>query len=125
VKRLSESPPHGRRIPLIYAFSIFLGAFLLFQVQPMLGKAILPMFGGSNATWMACMLFFQLLLLGGYAYAHLLVRWIGPSRQGIVHLARLVARSPRSIPSGDDLGAAGVEPIISTDDFSSIWGVLR
>ena len=50
-----------------YPITIFLSAFLLFQVQPLVGKVILPWFGGSPAVWTACMLFFQMLLLGGYA----------------------------------------------------------
>ncbi len=70
-----------------YAATIFLGALLLFQVQPILAKAILPWFGGTPAVWTTCMLFFQLLLFGGYAYSHLLavrlpirvqVRWHVP-----------------------------------------------
>src|SRR5258707_4532739 len=55
-----------------YALTIFCGAFLLFQVQLLLGKYILPWFGGTPAVWTTCMLFFQSLLLGGYLYAHLL-----------------------------------------------------
>ena len=57
---------------LRYAATIFLGALLLFLVQPMLAKAILPWFGGTPAVWTTCMLFFQVLLFGGYAYSHLL-----------------------------------------------------
>src|SRR6476659_4955951 len=53
-----------------YALTIFLGAFLLFQVQPLIAKYILPWFGGGPGVWTACMLFFQLALLAGYAYAH-------------------------------------------------------
>lgn len=53
-----------------YAVAIFLGAFLLFQVQLLLGKQILPIFGGAPAVWTACLLVFQLLLLAGYAFAH-------------------------------------------------------
>lgn len=53
-----------------YPLTIFLSAFLLFQVQPLVGKMVLPWFGGSPAVWTSCMLFFQMLLLGGYAYAH-------------------------------------------------------
>ena len=53
-----------------YAITIFLSAFLLFQVQPMIGKYILPWYGGGPAVWTACMLFFQVFLLAGYAYAH-------------------------------------------------------
>jgi hypothetical protein len=69
----------------IFALAIFLGAFLLFQVQPMIGKYILPWFGGGPGIWSTCMLFFQLLLLAGYAYAHLLSRWSSPRRQVLVH----------------------------------------
>ena len=56
-----------------FAFTIFLGAFLLFQVQPLMGRYVLPWFGGGPAVWTNCMLFFQALLVGGYAYAH----WLG------------------------------------------------
>ena len=74
----------------LYAFTIFLSAFLLFLVQPMLAKFILPWFGGSPAVWSTCMLFFQAVLLVGYAYAHGLVR-LAPRRQALVHLVLLAA----------------------------------
>ena len=73
-----------------YALTIFTGAFLLFQVQPLIGKYILPWFGGSPGVWTTCMLFFQVLLLGGYAYAHCTSRWLKPRTQAVVHLALLV-----------------------------------
>ena len=76
---------------LLYALTVFTGAFLLFQVQPLIGKFILPWFGGSPGVWSACLLFFQTLLLGGYAYAHLLTTRVRPVRQGVVHLVLLVA----------------------------------
>jgi len=57
---------------LIFTLTIFLGALLLFQVELIIGKYILPWFGGTSAVWITCMLFFQVLLLGGYAYGHLL-----------------------------------------------------
>src|SRR5688500_2380519 len=64
----------GGKIRLVpmrrYAVVAFLSAFLLFLVQPLIAKAILPWFGGAPAVWTTAMLFFQLLLLGGYAYAH-------------------------------------------------------
>jgi hypothetical protein len=72
-----------------FALSIFLGAFLLFQVQPLAGKYILPWFGGTPAVWSTCMLFFQTLLLGGYAYAHFTATMLKPRRQVIVHLSLL------------------------------------
>ncbi len=74
---------------LPYALTIFTGAFLLFQVQPLIGKYILPWFGGSPGVWTTCLLFFQVLLLGGYAYAHLLSTRVRPRAQVIVHLALL------------------------------------
>ena len=60
--------------PLRYAITIFCSAFLLFQVEPIVAKIILPWFGGSAAVWTTCLLFFQVALLLGYAYAHLLIR---------------------------------------------------
>ena len=74
-----------------YALTIFTGAFLLFQVQPLIGKYILPWFGGGPGVWTTCMLFFQVLLLGGYAYAHFTSRWLKPRTQAVVHLVLLAA----------------------------------
>ena len=73
----------------VYAATIFLSAFLLFQVQPMIAKFILPWFGGSAAVWSASLLFFQLLLLAGYLYAHCLIRYLKPRQQIIVHCTLL------------------------------------
>ncbi|MFC1806577.1 spermidine synthase [Planctomycetota bacterium] len=74
-----------------YAITIFLSAFLLFQVQPMIGKYILPWFGGGPAVWTTCMLFFQMLLLAGYSYAHLIATKLSQHRQVVVHGVVLVA----------------------------------
>ena len=62
---------------VLYALTIFLGSFLLFQIQPIIGRMILPAFGGGAGVWTACLLFFQAVLLGGYGYAHLLSRLQG------------------------------------------------
>ena len=74
-----------------YALTIFIGAFLLFQVQPLMGKYILPWFGGGPGVWTTCMLFFQVLLLGGYAYAHFTTQWLKPRKQALLHLVLLAA----------------------------------
>ena len=74
----------------LYAVTIFLGAFLLFQVQPIVARYILPWYGGSPAVWTTCMLFFQLLLMGGYLYAHLVGTRLDPRRQPIVHAGLLL-----------------------------------
>jgi spermidine synthase len=76
---------------IVYAVTIFTGAFLLFQVQPLIGKYILPWFGGGPGVWTTCMLFFQVLLLGGYAYAHVTSQRLKPRAQAIVHLVLLAA----------------------------------
>ncbi len=72
-----------------YAWTAFLGACLLFLVEPMLGKAILPWFGGTPSVWAMCLVFFQALLFAGYAYAHL-GRRLGPRRQALLHGVLLV-----------------------------------
>ena len=75
---------------MIYAATIFLSSFLLFLVQPLIARLILPWFGGSAAVWTTCMLFFQLLLLGGYAYAHGLGKLRGRA-QPVLHTVLLLA----------------------------------
>src|SRR5437660_6645645 len=74
---------------LLYALTISLSAFLLFQVQPIIAKMILPWFGGSSAVWSTCMLFFQLVLVLGYAYAHWLHSRLAGRRQAILHICVL------------------------------------
>src|SRR5215471_17183202 len=71
---------------VVYGLTIFIGAFLLFQVQPLIGKYILPWYGGAPGVWTTCMVFFQLLLLGGYAYAHFISRRLKPRTQAATHL---------------------------------------
>src|SRR5512147_339504 len=82
---------------IIYAATVFVSAFLLFLVQPLLAKYILPWFGGSPGVWTTCMLFFQMLLLGGYAYAHVVSRKLKPRTQAILHLI-LVAAALATLP---------------------------
>ncbi len=74
-----------------YRFTIFLGAFLLFAVQLLLGKYFLPWFGGTPAMWTTCMFFFQVLLLAGYAYTHTLAAKFSPRTQGLLHFALLAS----------------------------------
>lgn len=70
-----------------YAIAIFTSAFLIFQVQPIIARYILPWFGGSPAVWSTCLLFFQLGLLAGYAYAHLITTRLSLQRQAFLHCA--------------------------------------
>jgi len=74
-----------------FLISIFLGAFLLFQVQPIMGRFVLPRYGGGPQVWTACMLFFQVLLVGGYAYAHWLGSRANTRLQSWIHIALLAS----------------------------------
>jgi hypothetical protein len=76
-------------VALFFAVTLFVSAFLLFLVQPMVGKMVLPLLGGAPAAWATCMVFFQALLLAGYAYAHAATRRLGSRRQAVLHLAVL------------------------------------
>src|SRR5256885_15576930 len=79
-------------LPMIrHAITIFFAALLVFAVQPLLGKLLLPWFGGSATVWTACLLFFQVGLLAGYAYAYAISRWLSPGRQAWLHMVLLLA----------------------------------
>jgi len=75
---------------ILFAATILLSAFLLFLVQPIIAKQILPWFGGTSAVWTTCMVFFQVLLLGGYAYSHFITRRLAPRAQAWLHISLLV-----------------------------------
>ena len=86
----ASSPDLSRRFVILpYASTIFLSAFLLFLVQPIIAKQILPWFGGSSAVWTTALVFFQSTLLAGYAYADLTTR-LGVRRQTLLHIGLLV-----------------------------------
>ncbi len=74
-----------------YAATVFVSAFLLFQVQPMAARFVLPWFGGTSLVWTTCMLFFQVTLVLGYAWAHIITRYLRPRQQWILHSLLMVA----------------------------------
>lgn len=86
---------HSSRI--LYGTTVFASAFLLFLIEPIAAKQILPTLGGSSAVWMTCLVFFQLLLLLGYLYAHILTTYIPAKRQPIVHIVLLSVAIFRSL----------------------------
>src|SRR5260370_34442770 len=94
-------------LPLLFAVTMFVSAGLLFCVQPMIAKMILPVLGGSPMVWIICMVFFQALLLGGYVWAHFVTgwrhwRWQGAVQIGLVLLPLLmlpIGITDRAIPS--------------------------
>src|SRR5260370_42117379 len=68
-------------MPFLFASTFFVSASLMFLLEPMIAKMILPRFGGTPAVWNTCMVFFQAALLAGYGYAHLATKWLCPLRQ--------------------------------------------
>jgi hypothetical protein len=103
----------------VFAGAILVGAFLLFQVQPLICKLILPRFGGGPSVWTTCMLFFQSLLFCGYAYAHL-AACMPARRQSVVHLA-LIAGALACLPIAPD---PGWRPNIESNPTWQILGLL-
>ncbi len=102
----------------IYSLTVFVSASLLFVVQPMVGKMILPHLGGSSAVWTTCMLFFQSMLVVGYVYAHFLARHLSPRRQVIVHLAIMALACALSVPLGVP------EVLLETSGHPALWLLL-
>ncbi len=86
---VSEAKARRRYSALAFSVAVFLSAALLFVVEPMFGKMVLPLLGGSPAVWTTCMLFFQGALLLGYLYAHLGPRWLGLRRHTFIHIGLL------------------------------------
>jgi hypothetical protein len=100
---------------VLYPLTTFLAAFLLFQIQPMIARAILPWFGGSAMLWTVVVLFFQVVLLAGYGYAYWVLRGLSPGRQRLLHLGVLglsLLALPVA-PHGDLKPPGGQEPVAS------------
>src|SRR5919202_433342 len=83
-------PPAPDAWSFLFAVTLFLSALLLFWVQPLAGKMVLPILGGTPAVWNTCMLFFQGMLLAGYAYVLASTRWLSARAQVVLHGALLL-----------------------------------
>lgn len=93
----------GPALPVLFTATIFTSALLLFFVQPLFTRMVLPQIGGAAAVWTTAMLFFQTVLIGGYLYAHLMTRFVPTSAQIVIHVALLalaLAFLPLSVPEG-------------------------
>src|SRR6478672_4564551 len=90
---LHAAAPAVRYALALFAATLFASALLLFAVQPMFTKMVLPMLGGAPSVWSVAMVFFQAALLIGYAYAHLLARTLNVARGALIHLGVLAAAS--------------------------------
>ncbi len=104
---------------LYYIWISFLSAFLLFQIQPIIAKYLLPWFGGSTAVWSTTLLFFQVVLLGGYAYAYWLASSLNLSRQALLHMC-LMGISFALLAGGWFASRSATLPIISQLSASEI-----
>ena len=97
-----------RHAPAIYAVTLFVSALLLFSIQPMFAKMVLPKLGGAPAIWSVAMVFFQAALLLGYAYAHWLAKLFSPRQGAFIHLG-ILALAAFSLPIGI-AGGFGIPP---------------
>src|SRR3954449_5874377 len=77
-------------LPVLFGATLFVSAALLFLMQLVVARMVLPLLGGAPAVWNTCMVFFQAVLLAGYAYAHLAPAWLGTRRQLLLHAGLLL-----------------------------------
>ena len=106
---------HGPGLTLLFALTSFVGASLLFVVQPMIARMLLPHFGGSASVWSTSSLFFQVLLLGGYLYVHLTTQRLGRRIQPVLHLGVLLVPLlvlPIALPALEDLDGSPVTRLL-------------
>src|SRR5215211_5575655 len=98
-KRLSG----GALMMILFSTTIFVSAALLFLIEPMFAKFVLPSFGGTPAVWTGSMMFFQAALLGSYLYVHATTTWLGARRQAVLHLVVVLLPLlvlPIAVPEG-------------------------
>lgn len=121
MKDITIGGPHAG---LLYALSIITGAVLVFQIQPIAGKDLLPYFGGGASVWTTCMFFFQTMLLAGYGYAHVLTSHVSPRHQSALHSLLLLASLPllplSFLIDGSALATSSPGPLIWMVLFVSI-----
>src|ERR1700722_4066145 len=103
----------------VFAATLFLSAGLMFLAEPMVAKMVLPRLGGSPAVWSTCLVFFQAMLLLGYAYAHALVRLLSRRAQILMHVGLVLPLAALALPL--DFGAGVPLP----GDSPSVWLLLR
>jgi hypothetical protein len=85
-----RSSSRSRHLVVLFGTTLFVSAFLMFLVEPMMARMVLPLLGGAPAVWNTCLVFFQAMLLGGYAYAHWASGWLGVRRHVLVHSVLLL-----------------------------------
>ncbi|HTQ09931.1 MAG TPA: hypothetical protein VMI31_07680, partial [Fimbriimonadaceae bacterium] len=100
---------------ILFTITLFLSSVLLFLIEPMIAKMILPRFGGTPGVWNTSLVFFQAALLLGYGYAHLATKWLGPRVQALIHIAVLLLPLivlPFALPKGIETGRGDPAPLV-------------
>src|ERR1700756_4227055 len=106
-----------RKSAFLYAVAIFLGSSLLFLVEPMAGKRLLPLLGGSSSVWITCLVFFQTTLLLGYLCAHWIATYVHPKLQGTAYgIFLFAALAQVAFNLNPNLHASTIHPI-----YSVLW----
>ena len=105
---------------IFFAAALFISAFLLFSVQPMIAKMVLPLLGGTPSVWNTSMLFFQAFLLLGYLYAHAISKWLSEKKQILIHLV-IIATAVAVLPF--DISKSSIQSI--PKDKTPIFWMLR
>jgi hypothetical protein len=111
--------PGDSSLTAFFALTLFVSSFLLFLVEPLFARMVLPLLGGTPAVWNTCMVFFQFMLLAGYAYAHVVPAWLGPRRQALVHTGLLLV--PLAVLP---LSIAGWTPPAADSPVFALLGLL-
>jgi hypothetical protein len=113
-----KKSPGGASLMILFSATIFVSAALLFLIEPMFAKFVLPSFGGTPAVWTGSMLFFQAALLTSYLYVHATTTWLGARRQAILHLVVValplllfVLTGPIDVPAEEWAPSAGGNPL--------------
>src|SRR5713226_3266820 len=97
----------GRRVlTSIFALALFVSASLMFLLEPMTAKSVLPQFGGAPMVWNGCLVFFQAMILAGYAYSHAAVHVLGRRRHSLIYAVLVVAAGASLLLEPDRLAAA-------------------
>jgi len=112
MQRPSQTPPEPRTVAIVvFGVTVGAGALLLFVLEPLVGKLVLPVLGGAPAVWNTCLMFFQAMLLAGYAWVHFGTRLLGVSRHALLHglvVVLAVAALPSRLTGGWPADAAAM-----------------
>ena len=110
-----KGSPGNTSLMILFSVTIFVSAALLFLIEPMFAKFVLPSFGGTPAVWTGSMMFFQAALLTSYLYVHLTTTWLGARKQAVLHLVLVLLPLlvlPIAVPADDWAPEAGSNPLL-------------